>query len=276
MTEEEKKEFEEFLKWKAEKAKNEESSKKDESSNSLVDVVDNSPQKNEVSQDNTGTNQIVNEESSNTWLYIFATIIALVVLFVFVIGFSGKKQSSQPYIETDEEVEVDSVAAIALDDVAPKNYKVTWDFTISKDEMTDSKNIWASITSDNYISQDFPYEGNTRATITVRYMKKYGYDVLIQISQGQMNGRHYYGTDYISARFDENKPKKYYFNESADGDSKVVFLRNSSDFIKNCKKAKDIKIELPLYKGGRPIFTFHVINNYLINFNKLFCTEPVL
>ena len=45
------------------------------------------------------------------------------------------------------------------------------------DEMTDSENIWASVKSDNYVNQDFPYEGNTYASITVRYMKKYGYDV---------------------------------------------------------------------------------------------------
>ena len=124
--------------------------------------------------------------------------------------------------------------------------------------MTDTKNIWASITSDNYIYQDFPYEGMTRAKIIVRYMKKYGYDVLIEISQGQIYGKEYNGQNYITARFDEASPKRYYFNEAADGSSEVVFLNNRSDFMKRCKQAKDIKIDIPIWQEGRPVFTFHV------------------
>ena len=89
-------------------------------------------------------------------------------------------------------------------------------------------------------------------------MKKYGYDVIIEITKGQINGQEYYGTHYITARFDEGAPKKYYFNKAADGSSTMVFLRSSSDFIKRCKQAKDIKIDIPLYKGGRPVFNFHV------------------
>ena len=89
-------------------------------------------------------------------------------------------------------------------------------------------------------------------------MKKYGYDVLITITQGQIDGRDYNGTNYITARFDEGTAKKYRFNEASDGSSNVVFLRNASDFIKRCKKAKDIKIDIPIYQAGRPVFSFHV------------------
>ena len=135
---------------------------------------------------------------------------------------------------------------------------VTWVLRTETDEMTDSKNIWATIVSDNYISQDFPYNGETYARITVRYMKKYGYDVLISIDRGQINGSEYNGTDYITARFDDSAPKKYYFNESADGSPETVFLRNAKDFMGKCKTANTIKIDLPLYQYGRPVFTFHV------------------
>ena len=260
MTEEEKKEFEEFLKWKAEKAKQ---AAQDQSA--VQEVESESPsetEKPEQQKDDSekATNSItdVEEKTDNTGLIILVVFIVLMILGFIVFGLSNKKQTTQPYVEAEDEL-VDSVAVVAdADDIDSEPTKAVWDFLIKKDEMTDSKNIWASITSDNYVTQDFPYEGLTRATITVRYMKKYGYDVLIQISDGQMNGREYYGTNYITARFDENSPKKYYFNESADGDSKVVFIRKSSDFIQNCKKAKDIKIDLPLYKGGRPVFTFHV------------------
>jgi hypothetical protein len=135
---------------------------------------------------------------------------------------------------------------------------VTWDIDTKIDEMTDTKSIWATIHSDNFINQDFPYEGETYAYITVRYMKKYGYDVLIKINQGQIYGASYYGNNYINVRFDQNEPKKYYFNESADGSSETVFLKNHKDFMEKCKTAHDIKIEIPLYQGGNNLFTFHV------------------
>ena len=265
MTDEEKKEFEEFLKWKAEKAKLEEQEELAEQDTPTVPPVEaeNTYKEQEADPESQNqTNTEVEEKTDNTGIIIAIVVVVLLILGFIVFGLSNKKKEAQPAVPAEENIiDDDSIAVVeadAVDNVFSEPTKVVWDFLIEKDEMTDSKNIWASITSDNYVTQDFPYEGQTRTTITVRYMKKYGYDVLIQISQGQMNGREYYGTNYITARFDDNSPKKYYFNESADGDSKVVFIRKSSDFIKNCKKAKDIKIDLPLYQGGRPVFTFHV------------------
>lgn len=135
---------------------------------------------------------------------------------------------------------------------------VTWSIQTKIDEMTDTKNIWASITSDNYIEQDFPYEGKTHATITVRYMKKYGYDIILSIDKGQIIGFDLDKTNYVTARFNNGTPKKYYFNDADDGSSDYVFLRNSNDFLDKCKTAKDIKVDIPIYQGGKPVFTFHV------------------
>lgn len=264
MTEDEKKEFEEFLQWKAEKAKQAEQNKsaEQESPAEASDEVDNTPtQQVETPPKGTASSNDVEKDSSNTGFIITAAVIGIIVLFSLLTCLSNKNKTVQPAEPELNLVAVDSDSIAVVDEVdnyVSETTKAVWDFNIEKDEMTDTKNIWATITSDNYITQDFPYEGRTRATIIVRYMKKYGYDVLIQISQGQMNGREYYSTNYVTARFDDGNPKKYYFNESADGDSKVVFLRNHSEFIKNCKKAKDIKIDLPLYQGGRPVFTFHV------------------
>ena len=243
MTEEEKKEFEEFLKWKEERAKKEENKPTEVESKS----VDN--QQSSVLVDNDKV-----EGNNNTGIILAFVAVAMLILVFVVFGFAEKRT---PTLD-ETEIVVDSEIVEVVEPATPETTKSTWDFTFDKDQLTDSKNIWASITSDNYITQEFPYNGQTRAIITVRYMKKYGFDVIIQISQGQMNGTQYYGTDYITARFDKGSAKKYYFNESADGDSKVVFLRKSSEFIKNCKSAKDIVIDIPLYQGGRPVFNFHV------------------
>ena len=56
MTEEDKKEFEEFLKWKAEKAKQAVSTETEESPDISLDVEDVKPQKEIVPQTNTASN----------------------------------------------------------------------------------------------------------------------------------------------------------------------------------------------------------------------------
>lgn len=268
MTEQEKKEFEEFLKWKKERQANSESVVKEKNASTPPP----SPM-NKTEQENAGDastynrNEKVNEPTNETALnkpstnnsmsYLLTGGIILIIVFMTIgtCNSTDKEETSNDDSYTTESIDT---VATAADDYSPTPRVVTWTITSSKDEMTDTKNIWAKITSDNYISQDFPYEGCTFASITVRYMKKYGYDVLIEITQGQIDGRKYYGTDYITARFDDGAPKKYHFNEAADGSSEVVFLRNHSDFIKRCKQAKDIKIDIPIYQSGRPVFTFHV------------------
>lgn len=135
---------------------------------------------------------------------------------------------------------------------------VTWKIHTDIDDMTDTKNIWASIRSTNFVNQKFPYQGKTYATITIRYMKKYGYDVIIEIDKGQIVGIDVSGTNYITARFDEGTPMNYYFDDASDGSTEHVFLRNVKDFINRCKKAKDIKVDIPMYQFGKPVFKFHV------------------
>lgn len=257
MTEEEKKEFEEFLQWKAEKAKKElsESQSLVSEGNEGFDSVHNRDKENKgLENPNPVTDPPRNDSNISPIAIVFIALFAIIFL-LFAISMCSQK--SQVLQQPEEDYVVpDTIEEVV--DVAPEIKMSTWDFTFDKDPMTDTKNIWATINSDNYITQDFPYGGNTYASITVRYMKKYGYDVLIQITKGQINGRSYSGTDYITARFDGGTPKKYYFNESADGSTETIFIRSHSDFISRCKKAKDIVIDIPIYKNGRPTFSFHV------------------
>ena len=136
--------------------------------------------------------------------------------------------------------------------------KKTWSLQTKQDEMDDSKSYWYSLQSDNYANFDFPYEGDSYLTITVRWMKKYGYDVLLEITDGQMVGNEYNGTNYVRVRFDGGKVHKFYYNEPNDGSSNLVFLRNAQKFIEKCKNAKDIIIEQEFYQEGVHQFKFHV------------------
>ncbi len=133
-----------------------------------------------------------------------------------------------------------------------------WETSTSIDEMTGTENIWKSLTSDNTHHFDFPYEGGSTLKLTVRYMKKYGNDVILKISSGQVLCSEYNGTNYVNIRFDDEAPMRFYTNEPADYSSDHVFLNNPTKFINKAKKAKTIKVEIPIYEEGRPIFTFTV------------------
>lgn len=261
MTEDEKKEFEEFLQWKAEKAKLAEQEKQAETekSDEKTDDAEIAPQQSQNRQPVTNASNEVEKASSNTGCIIAIAIVAILFLIFIVAGLSKKEKIAQPVeSEGEEEVAADTLEASYVDGVLPESTKVVWDFTIEKDEMTDTKNIWATIISDNSVSQNFPYEGLTFAKITIRYMKKYGYDAIISVTKGQIHGNRYNGNNYITARFDDGTPKKYYFNEAADGSSEMVFISSKSDFIKKCKQAKSIKLDIPLFQAGRPVFSFQV------------------
>ena len=186
MTEEEKKEFEEFLQWKKEKAAKEKQAAGANSATSEEALTpedgkgDTGPD--DSSQDLTIDNQGDFQENGGMTIITFCVISFLFVLMILLGKYcnNDKSYSSEPVDTEEEEVEVDSVIEVVdAAEFATEPRKVEWDLTISTDEMTDTKNIWATIRSDDYIIQDFPYEGRTYASITVRYMKKYGYDVLI-------------------------------------------------------------------------------------------------
>lgn len=135
---------------------------------------------------------------------------------------------------------------------------IRWQVTESLDEMTDSKNVWKTVVSENLAHFSFPYEGGSSLSLCVRYMKKYGTDVILTISKGQLLSNEYNGTNYVTVRFDDDAPQKYYTNDAADGSSDYLFLRNARKFIKRAKTAKSIKIQVPVYQEGNPTFTFKV------------------
>lgn len=203
------------------------------------------------------------EENNKNSVKIFLAVISgiLLILIICIMATSG---SSNKLGNSSVLTDLDSIARDTLqegiDESSTPKSKVSkslWNFRTEKDEMTNTKDIWASITSDNSVDQDEPY-GETDCSITVRYMKKWGYDVMIGISEGQIFGSEYDGENYVMVKFDNGKPIKYWFNEASDGSSESVFINRKSDFIARCKKAKSIKVELPLYQGGRPVFDFSV------------------
>lgn len=118
MTEEEKKEFEEFLKWKAEKAQQAPSKETEKPLEKTVDVEDVKLQKDIVSRTNS---TLPDSNANHIRLYISAVVIAIVLLFITsMIVLTNSEQNNLSETETIAEEEEDYVEAISLDEeVAP-------------------------------------------------------------------------------------------------------------------------------------------------------------
>ena len=121
------------------------------------------------------------------------------------------------------------------------------------DEMTDTKTRYARLVSDNSVTLDYPY-GECRLSCLIRKSAKYGTEVMLRISSGQFYGDAYNENNYVCIRFDSSRSVNYSFEESRDGSPEWIFLNNTQDFIRRAKRARSIKIEVPIFQEGRRLF----------------------
>lgn len=135
-------------------------------------------------------------------------------------------------------------------------HKKKWYESEEINEMTDSKIIWKTISSDNVEYFHFPYNKGSRLSIVV--MKNYGTSVRLEINSGQIQCNKYNGTNYVYIRFDDDEPVHYSINEASSGRSDIVFLEKPTQFINRAKTAHMIKIEIPIFQEGLVFFKFTI------------------
>lgn len=172
-------------------------------------------------------------------------------------GYIDSLQDAYFEKEAEKQLEKD-LARLHGEETEPETYVKAWNYDSRVDDMDSGISQWAWLKSDNFINMEFPYHGDTYATVTVRKTKEYGTDVYVKLDRGQFGGNSFKGTNYVRIRFDDAQPVKYKYNEAADGSTDVVFLRNAKDFIAKAKKAKRIKVEVNLWKEGNRVFDFSV------------------
>lgn len=128
-----------------------------------------------------------------------------------------------------------------------------WKFTTEKDEKTNTDNVWATIQSYNegvvIMPEPLKRKKNFSSTkhvgkskITIRYMKKYGSEVLVKIPD--LPSFKDPSKNYISVWFDSmDNPVKYSYEGSTTKGN--VFIKNGKDYINRCKKSTRIKMRIP-------------------------------
>ena len=179
----------------------------------------------------------------------------LLSLSLSLILFSCKKVDNE---ETSTFYDLDT-AAVAVDTSA--NYSTptirSWEYDKYVDEMTSNTTKIATITSNESISLDFPYDGINYGHIQLR--KKNGdLDIMILIDKGQISTE--YDNQNISVRFDDAKPITFNYIEPSDNSSDVIFIDNETKFLSKLKKSRKTLIALPLYQGGTQVLKFNTEN----------------
>ena len=180
---------------------------------------------------------------------ILGVVIAIVLLILL-----PRKQDNLTPLETVQRIQ----ESMGTDEMPQVEKKQQWQISRTVDEMTDKERVIASLRSSNTVNFDFPYEGGSYLTMSVRRWND-DLDVYFRISKGQFVCNEYRGTDIISIRFDDEEPVKYNVVESSTGDSDILFIKYSSSektILSKCKTAHTIKVQANFYEEGSRVFTF--------------------
>ncbi len=130
----------------------------------------------------------------------------------------------------------------------------TWSYDSTADQMGRGVTKFASLDSVNKVNFSFPYDGGSKAVLTLRNSPKYGKDVIFSVTKGQF----LCGVEScrVNVRVEDGKPFVMYANEAADGSSNEIFLPYST-MAGYLKRAKVVRIEANFYNEGSRVFEFH-------------------
>lgn len=115
----------------------------------------------------------------------------------------------------------------------------------------------ASVLSSNRVNFDFPYQGPQRARLVLRTHPRWGKSLFMQIEKGQILCRSYTPCTAL-VRFDDGQPVRFSGTGPDDNSTETVFISPYSRFAGLMLKAKTVRVSVPIYQEGSPVFEFNV------------------
>jgi hypothetical protein len=185
-------------------------------------------------------------------------VVLLVVIGIpFVIGVTSDTTTTPTAATTPENFTVPDNGAgetpVSSAPATPAEPVSTWKYQTKTDEFSGIAQYFASTLSTNTLEFDFPYNGGSRFTLSVRDMNNgKGEEVIIITDKGQFMTYE----EQIKVRFDDGEPIAYTISGSQDGSANAIFIRNGAGFIANLKGSSEIKVEAPFYQEGRKVIYF--------------------
>lgn len=177
----------------------------------------------------------------------------LIILALFL-SFFGCGSNENREIK---ERESDKIEKEVVNVEEKKEVKEYWEYSETEDKMSGIIKKYAVNTSTNKLNFEFPYDGGSSATITLRKNGK-SVDIILRISKGQFKTDFSGGT--LRVKFDENKPLNFKYALPSDGSSDILFIEPANKFIKEIAKSKNIIIEAEFFQEGIRQMEFNVTN----------------
>jgi hypothetical protein len=177
-----------------------------------------------------------------TWVIVVGVIVFLIIIANLGASDETSTTSSNSTTETSTK--------------ESNEVKSNWSYSEDEDKMTNEKRFFASSVSTNEIEFEFPYNGGSNFTLTLRNMGK-GNEIVLQVSKGQfMSG--IMSSEHCRVKFDDGETVKYTYNSASDGSADVIFFDNSTKFLTKLKTAKKLMIEAPFFDAGRQVINFEI------------------
>jgi hypothetical protein len=129
--------------------------------------------------------------------------------------------------------------------------RMEWRYEHEKDAMGEERHM-ATTTSRDKISMGFPYEGPQYGILMVRRSK--GLDIMLSVDHGQFVCS-YYGCS-LEVKFDDGPTQKWQADEPESHSTTLLFLRQSSKFLKALAAAKVVRIKATFFQQGSYVFEF--------------------
>ena len=147
------------------------------------------------------------------------------------------------------------VPSAPTNNVPAQAIPVSWQYSSSIDSMTGKPIREAYIVSTNSQQFDFPYQGGSRGTLTLRVHPRYGKDVIFNVSKGQLLCQSYDGCE-VTLRFDDGKPMRVRANVPEDHGTTTLFLSGYKGLVDRLRKSSKVTVEATFYQAGNWPYTF--------------------
>ncbi len=189
-----------------------------------------------------------------TGVFVFFGIIAAVISPSSDVKTSSKKEIKDSIVEIKDTINVSKEADSKETEV--KEIPSKWMYETNETKMGESQKF-AQIKSDDILDFDFPYQGGSESTLTVRRQKGQT-DIYYQVSKGQIVSASPIDGGSIRVKFDNEKPMTIGVNGASDYSSDIIFLDSTSKLISKLKSSKKMVIEVEFYNEGNRQIEFDV------------------
>jgi len=140
--------------------------------------------------------------------------------------------------------------------------KTSWHYSTDipggmTDDMTGKEIRTAATISTNSHDLQWPHGKGVTATLRLRKHPRYGNDIIVELTAGQILCDSYDGC-HIPVRFDDKPMRTFTGAPPSDHGITTIFIRGYDKFLKAARAAQKVTIEIKLYQDGNRTFTFDV------------------